>query len=63
MAKIKVTLQEARRSTLGKSYRVVALVNTLEPKIGSLLSDKEAAQLIDDATAGRLEVNVKAAVD
>jgi hypothetical protein len=63
MAKIKVTLQEIRRSFKGQQYRVVSLVNTLEPRVGSIITQQQASELIADATAGRLEVNVKASGD
>ena len=60
--KVKITVEDARvRIGGGKSYRVVALVNTLEPAVGSLLDEAQANLLIDAAHRGEVEVNVRAA--
>jgi hypothetical protein len=57
--RVKVTIEDARRSIRSdKAYRVVALVNTLEPEIGSILTEEQANRLIDN---GDIEVNVRAA--
>lgn len=60
--KVKVTIEDARRSINSEvAYRVVALANTLEPEIGSILNEEQAKRLIRAADQGDIEVSVRVA--
>jgi hypothetical protein len=63
MSKIKVTLEDAGGAVGDECYRVVSLANTLEPRVGSIITRQDARDLVSSSRLGRLELVIKAAKD